>query len=122
MKIWLDAQLSPSIATWMSDAFDIEEALAVQLDPELRAAPDTDIFDAAKEAGAIVMTKDRDFVDLLERLGPPPQVIWVTCGNTSNATMRRVLTAALPDALSLLVRGEPLVEISDAGQRGSIGR
>jgi len=58
------------------------------------------------------MTKDRDFVDLVERLGPPPQVIWVTCGNTSNREMRRILTVTLPSALDLLRTGEPLVEIS----------
>jgi len=62
----------------------------------------------------MVMTKDRDFVDLLERLGPPPQVVWITCGNTSNRTMRAILSKALPEALSLLRAGEPLVEISDS--------
>jgi len=114
VKIWLDAQLSPSIAKWMGGTFDIDEAFAVQLDEVLKRIPDDDIFRLAKEAGAVVMTKDRDFIELLERLGPPPQVIWVTCGNTSNAAMRRILASALPDALSLLKQGEPLVEISDA--------
>ena len=58
------------------------------------------------------MTKDRDFVDLIERLGPPPQVIWITCGNTSNAVLQRILSVALPKALALLESGEPLVEIT----------
>ena len=44
--------------------------------------------------------------------GPPP-VLWVTCGNTSNARLREILTKSLPPALELLRRGEPLVEISD---------
>jgi hypothetical protein len=35
------------------------------------------------------MTKDRDFVEMLQRLGPPPKVAWVTCGNTSNARRTR---------------------------------
>jgi len=60
------------------------------------------------------MTKDRDFVDLLERLGPPPQVIWITCGNTSNRAMRGILSKALPQALALVRPGEPLVEIGDS--------
>ena len=60
------------------------------------------------------MTKDQDFVRLLERHGPPPKVIWVTCGNTSNARMREVLAVALSSALELLDKGESLVEISDA--------
>lgn len=50
---------------------------------------------------------------LAERYGPPPQVIWITMGNTSNARMREVLDSLLPDALALLERGETLVEIGD---------
>src|SRR5690606_25172013 len=57
---------------------------------------------------------DRDFVDLLERLGAPPQVIWITCGNTSNRAMRQILSSALPTALDLIRRGESLIEIGDA--------
>jgi predicted nuclease of predicted toxin-antitoxin system len=36
------------------------------------------------------MTKDGDFVDLLDQHGAPPQVILVTCGNTSNARLRQI--------------------------------
>ena len=57
------------------------------------------------------MTKDRDFVDLLHRHGPPPQVIWIRCGNTSNARLREILIATLKDAFDLLGAGEPLIEI-----------
>ena len=76
-------------------------------------AKDREIFLAAREADAVVLTKDRDFVLLLEQLGPPPQVLWLTIGNTSNAHLREVLTRNLPWALELLRRGEPLVEIAD---------
>lgn len=62
----------------------------------------------------MVLTKDRDFVSLLGRLGPPPAVLWVTCGNTSNLRLQEVLTNAMPQALGLLRAGESLVEISDA--------
>jgi predicted nuclease of predicted toxin-antitoxin system len=57
------------------------------------------------------MTKDADFVRLLEEFGHPPQVIWLTCGNTSDDALRRILTGGLPRAISLLQSGEPLVEI-----------
>ena len=46
---------------------------------------------AAREAGAIVMTKDGDFIELLAQHGSPPQVVWVTCGNTSNERLRRLV-------------------------------
>lgn len=97
----------------MEETFDSTEVLAVQLDERLRSTKDHEIFEQAGRIGAVVMTKDRDFVDLLEQRGPPPQVLWVTCGNTSNREMRRILSIALPDALTLLHQGESLVEISD---------
>ena len=80
MIIWLDAQLPPSAAAWITAAFGIE-ARAVR-DLGLSDAKDQPIFQAARAADAVVMTKDSDFVEMLQRLGPPPKVLWVTCGNT----------------------------------------
>ncbi len=59
------------------------------------------------------MTKDSDFVLLLEQLGPPPQVLWLTIGNTSNAHLKEVLSRSFASALELLLRGEALVEITE---------
>lgn len=60
------------------------------------------------------MTKDSDFIELLQRHGPPPQIIWLRCGNTTNARLKQLLTQALPDVVPMLGSGEPLVEIGDA--------
>jgi predicted nuclease of predicted toxin-antitoxin system len=57
------------------------------------------------------MTKDGDFVDLLDQHGAPPQVILVTCGNTSNARLGRLIETAWPAMLPMLERGEALVEL-----------
>ena len=92
MILWVDTQLSPALARWLSETFGIM-AHAVR-DLGLREAKDLIIFHAAREAGAVVMSKDSDFVMLLERFGPPPQVLWVTCGNTSNARMRAFFSRA----------------------------
>jgi predicted nuclease of predicted toxin-antitoxin system len=110
MTIWIDAQLSPAIATWITSTFGVT-ALALR-DVGLRDAEDPEIFEAAKAQGIIFMTKDSDFADLVNRLGSPPQIIWLTCGNTSNARLREILSATLPEALELLRSGEALVEIS----------
>ena len=80
----------------------------------LRDAKDREIFLAAREAGAVVLTKDSDFVLLLEQLGPPPQILWLTLGNTSNARLREVLAKSFQAVQGLLLQGEPLVEISEA--------
>ena len=110
MTIWVDAHLSPAIATWISTTLEIE--VVALRDLGLRDAEDTEIFQVAKAQRAILMTKDSDFVDLVERLGSPPQIIWLTCGNTSNARLREILSETLPRALELLAAGETLVEIS----------
>lgn len=112
VKVGLDAHLSPAIATWLASAFGVE-ASPVRRESYL-TAKDREIFFAAREAGAVVMTKDADFVRLVEVEGPPPQVIWLTCGNTSNRALRRILRQAFGDVLELLEKGEALVEISDA--------
>jgi predicted nuclease of predicted toxin-antitoxin system len=39
-----------------------------------------------------VMSKDRDLADLVLRHGPPPQIIWITCGNTSNRRLEEILS------------------------------
>jgi predicted nuclease of predicted toxin-antitoxin system len=78
----------------------------------LRDAPDEEIFLAARKAGAHIMTKDSDFVRIPDRLGPPPTIIWLTCGNTSVAAMINIFTARLGAPLALCEAGEPLIEIS----------
>jgi predicted nuclease of predicted toxin-antitoxin system len=111
MKIWVNAQLPPAVAKWIQDEF-LVEAIAVR-DLGFREALDKDIFEAAREAAAIVMTKDSDFVDLVNSRGAPPQVLWLTCGNTSNERLREILGKTLPQALKLLESGEKIVEVTD---------
>lgn len=112
MTLWIDAQLSPHLAVWLQEQLSLEACSARRLG--LRDAEDVEIFEAASKAEAVVITKDRDFVDLLEQRGSPPKVIWVTCGNTSNRHLKAILKTALPEALQLLADSEDLVEISDA--------
>jgi predicted nuclease of predicted toxin-antitoxin system len=107
--IWLDAQLPPAIAPWIERNFNTP-CRAVR-DLGLRDAADTEIFAAARLANAIVITKDSDFVDLLNRIGPPPRLIWLTCGNTSNDRLCRIFLETLALALDALESGQPLVEI-----------
>ncbi|MBM3181399.1 MAG: hypothetical protein FJZ86_13745 [Chloroflexi bacterium] len=111
MILWIDAQLSPALAKWISENFANIEATAVR-DLGLRDAEDRVICFAARNANATVMTKDSDFLELQKRLGAPPKIIWVTCGNTSNARLREILTSSLQQAVDLLESGEILVEIT----------
>lgn len=111
MTLWLDAQLSPRLARWIIEQFPSLTATPLR-DLGLRDAEDAAIFQAARTANAVVLTKDRDFVDMLHRLGPPPKIIWLTCGNTSEAALQGLLTIHLPTAVQMLQSADDLVEIS----------
>jgi len=110
MKFWIDVQLSPALAPWLHETFGVQVFSVEWLG--LQEANDRSIFFAAREANAVVITKDQDFVHLLNQLGPPPQVVWVTCGNTSNAQMREILQQNFQKVFSLLQSGESLIEIT----------
>jgi len=112
MTIWIDAQISPALAAWISSNFAVN-AVAVR-DLGLRDASGLEIYQAARRDNAVLMTKDSDFVLLVDRLGPPPQIIWITCGNTSNARLKEILAKGLTKALDLIKAGEKLVEINAA--------
>lgn len=111
MKVWIDAQISPTIAQWLSATYQID-AVAIR-DLRLRDATDRTLFHSARESQAIVLTKDRDLVDLVIQLGQPPQILWVTCGNTSNTRLKAILAKAWPSVVALLGAGEKIVEVSD---------
>lgn len=111
MTFWVDAQFSPSISIWIQETFGLEVRSVKELG--LRDATDQQIFFAAKDVKAIIMTKDSDFLELLNRFGTPPQVLWITSGNTSNAALKSILLKNLSKALSLFDANESIVEISD---------
>ena len=111
MILGIDAQLSPHLAPWLSERFGIEAISVARLG--LYDAKDRDIFTAARRSNAVVLTKDRDFLLLLEELGPPPRVLWLTAGNTSNRRLRSLFEGIFEQALTLVRRGEALVEIRE---------
>lgn len=108
--IWIDAQISPLIAKWINENFPFM-AVSVK-DLGFLRSKDSEIFNEAKRQNTIIMTKDIDFLRLLEQYGPPPAIIWITSGNTSNANLKEILKKNLTKIVTLLENGEPLVEIS----------
>ena len=96
MIFWLNAQLPPSLAEWLSITFGVS-AVTLQ-DIGLSDAQDIEIFN----------------IDLVIRLGSPPQILWLTCGNITIRDLQRIFTRAFPEALELLQNGENIVEIGRA--------
>ncbi|MCW5911542.1 MAG: DUF5615 family PIN-like protein [Cyclobacteriaceae bacterium] len=109
MTIWLDANISPAIARFISENFDVECFHIASLPVDI--SDDEAIFNAAKkEADVIVATKDYDFVLLQDRLGAPPKIIWLTFGNTPNVIVKEKLNLHLAEALKQLETAD-MVEI-----------
>jgi predicted nuclease of predicted toxin-antitoxin system len=112
MTLWIDAQLSPYIALWVNENFPELRAQSLR-SLNLRDANDYGIFQQARKAGVTLMSKDQDFVKLIELYGTPPKLLWITCGNTSNVRLCEILATSLKEAIALLNNNENIVEISD---------
>nr|VFK13456.1 MAG: Predicted nuclease, contains PIN domain, potential toxin-antitoxin system component [Candidatus Kentron sp. LFY] len=111
MIFWVDAQLPPGFSPWLAETFHIKANSLKFLG--LWDAGDREIFEAARRAGnVVIISKDSDFVELVLRLGAPPRILWVTCGNVTNRRLQAVFNALFPQALMMLEKGEAIVEIS----------
>ncbi len=107
--IWLDAHLSPRVADWIREILG-HEATAIR-ELGLRDSDDHEIFERGREADVILLTKDKDFSEIVAARGSPPSVIWLRCGNTSEERLKEILSEHLDEALEFLSSGEDLVEI-----------
>lgn len=112
MIFWIDAQLPPGLAPWLTEEFDVDASSLRFLG--LRDAGDGEIFERARVTeGVVLVSKDKDFVELVKERGPPPQLLWVTCGNLTNRRLRAVFQRVFTQALASLEDGEVIVEIGD---------
>lgn len=112
MLVWFDQQWSPATARWLKQRFTNADCFHVR-NLGLRHASDRAIFEAARTAGAVVVTKDRDFKDLSESRQGGPQIVWLTCGNTSNARLSAIFEAVWPRVVERLEEGERVVVVRD---------
>lgn len=112
MIFWVDAQLPPGLAAWLTQSCGLQ-AVALR-DLGLRDAEDAEIFRRARAADAVLISKDADFVELITRHGAPPRLLWVTCGNVTNERLRALFAATLPAALIRLEAAISIIEIGAA--------
>ena len=110
MIIWIDAQLSPSLAAWINRSYPNIQAKSVR-SLDLQRADDHAIFDAAKHAEAVIMSKDSDFLKLVDQFGRHLK----SSGSLVEIprTTEDVLEKSLEKAVELIRSGEPVVEIGD---------
>jgi predicted nuclease of predicted toxin-antitoxin system len=94
MKILLDANISWKLTKILKPIFD--ECIHVDLIGLNVPAQDIDIWNYALNNGYIIITKDNDFVDLLEIKGFPPKVVLLKIGNNSSKALGELLINIKP--------------------------
>ena len=108
MRFLVDAQLPPALARWLAERGYPATHVA---DHEMISAGDRDIWQLASKQGAVIITKDEDFVHLRGVHPTGPVVVWVRVGNTTRRALLERFSAVWPDLERSLVDGERLVEV-----------
>ena len=92
MKIILDANISWKLVNKLKKIF--EDCTHVDLIGLNVPVEDIDIWNYSLKNGYTIITKDNDFVDLLEINGFPPKVILLKTGNNSTKALEELLINA----------------------------
>ena len=93
MKILLDANISWKIAKNLDPIFGkCEHVDFIKINIP---ANDLEIWNYAKENEYIIITKDNDFIDLLEKNGFPPKVVLLKTGNNRSSDLEALLIKAI---------------------------
>jgi len=108
MKFLVDANLPPKLVGWLRACG--HEAQHVE-DLNFLTATDSRIWEAAKAAEFVVVSKDFDFYDRAILFGAPPQVLHFDLGNTSNKKLLEILGSAWKEIEEALLGGSRLVSL-----------
>ena len=94
MNILLDANISWKLVNSLKLIFG--ECAHVDLTGLNVPAVDIEIWNYALENGYIIITKDNDFLDLLELKGFPPKIVLLRTGNNSSRALFELLKKMKP--------------------------
>jgi len=89
MKILLDANISWKLVSKLTPVFG--ECAHVDFIGLDTPPQDIDIWNYAQDNGFIIITKDNDFVELMDLYGFPPKVVLLKTGNNSSKALTELL-------------------------------
>jgi predicted nuclease of predicted toxin-antitoxin system len=104
-QIWLDTQISPAIAKWMSEhtGYIVKSSYTLHTN----SMSDLDIYQKAKDHGkVIIISKDADFSELVVRLGSPPKLINLKIGNCRNSILWSTIKPYINNVIDILIKTE----------------
>lgn len=107
MRFLVDAQLPPALARRLAELGHAAEHV---YDFGMQAASDRAIWKKAAEVGAVIVTKDEDFVQISQR-ATGPQVVWLRLGNVSRNALLQKISMALPQIVEAIAAGERVIEV-----------
>lgn len=105
MKFLVDAQLPPVLCVWLRER---GHAAVHVSEIGMLAAKDAALASRAEAEGEVLVTKDEDFVVL--RLPDRFALLWLRCGNATNAALAVWLEPRWERISGLLEGGERFVE------------
>lgn len=104
-EIWLDANVSPAIAKWMSEYTGLIVRSSYSL--SLNYETDFAIYQRARDYGKVILlSKDADFPELISRLGAPPKLITLKVGNCDNKALWDFLQPVILEAVNILMSSD----------------
>ena len=102
MKLLFDENLSFKLCDQLADLFP--QSRQVRL-IGLAEADDRMLWQYAKVNAFVLVSHDSDFAELAARLGPPPKVIWLRCGNQRTGAIN-ILLREHAEAIAAFERDE----------------
>ena len=108
MKFIIDAQLPPRLAEWIRGRG--HEVVHVR-EVDLVQAADGRIWDLALTTDAVIVTKDRDFMQWCLVRRPAPQIVWLKFGNIGTAALIARVEMAWPKIVAGLERRLQVVQV-----------
>ena len=113
VEIWLDNQLSPILAKWLSEELNLVVKSSFLLG--FKEIKDFEIYTKAKKQGNVILvSKDADLEEIVTIHGSPPKLISLKIPNCSSKKMFNILKKEIPTALKLLNQfNKDIIEISN---------
>ncbi len=108
MRFLIDAQLSPALVNYLRSKGHEAEHVADVLGA---TAKDIKVVERAQALGAIIVSKDSDFVGLLEGMASAPPLLRVRVGNSTNRGLIQRLDLNWSQVEGELLNSKPIVEL-----------
>jgi predicted nuclease of predicted toxin-antitoxin system len=88
VKLLFDNNLSQKLPLLITELFS---GSCHVFDLNIHLESDRWIYEYAKNHQFTIVSKDKDFYHLLNTLGPPPKLIWISIGNCTNQQIIKVM-------------------------------